>query len=138
MSESIAVQINTILNQNVVEDLKKSLAKRKCLNISNMIFVYIFHIVQTSGILITTVGAGYNSKTFVWVGAGLNALATLIHVYENINNAMSKRLLADIKAIKAGTYIDEGELVEISSNNISKDQNNNTNVSVEGSASEKS
>ena len=41
MSESIAVQINTILNQNVVEDLKKSLAKRKCLKISNMIFIFI-------------------------------------------------------------------------------------------------
>jgi len=138
MATSISVQVQNILDNNVVGDLKNAIAKRKCLNTSNMVFVYIFHVVQTAGILVTTVGAGYNDKKLVWVGAGLNALATLIHVYENINNGMSKRLLSDIKSIKAGTYIDEGELIELKENSVAEPQkqNGSGNVSVNGGAPE--
>jgi hypothetical protein len=77
-----------------------------------MIFEYAFHIVQTSGILITTVAAGYNAKFLVWVGAGISALASLIKVFESSNNVMLKKLLNDIKLIREGTYVDEGLLVE--------------------------
>ena len=105
-------QINEILNKNVIGDLKHALKKRKCLNTTNSVLIYIFHVVQTGGILVTTIGAGYTSKIMVWLGAGLNALATLIHVYENLNNNISKHLLQDIKAIKDGTYIDEGIIIE--------------------------
>jgi hypothetical protein len=136
MTTSISVQVQNILDNNVVGDLKNAIAKRKCLNTSNMVFVYIFHVVQTAGILVTTVGAGYNDKKLVWVGAGLNALATLIHVYENINNGMSKRLLSDIKSIKAGTYVDEGELVSPKEEVIPEKQNGNGNVSVNNAAPE--
>jgi len=112
MSENLSIQIQNILNGNVIDDLNQAIKKRKCLNKANSVFIYIFHIIQTFGILTTTVAAGYNLKELVWVGAGLNALATLIHVFEKTNNGISKRLLVDIKAIKAGTYIDEGVLVE--------------------------
>lgn len=112
MSNQISVEIKNILDENMVHDLKNAIRSRKCLNVSNKIFIYLFHVVQTSGILVTTVGAGYSYKYLVWLGAGLNALATLIHVYEKTNNNMSKRLLADIKAIQAGLYVDEGELVD--------------------------
>ena len=44
--------------------------------------------------------------------AGLNGLAALIHIYEQTNNKISAKLLEDIKAIKAGTYIDEGIAVD--------------------------
>jgi hypothetical protein len=141
MTTPISIQVQTILDNNVVGDLKQAISKRKCLNTSNMVFIYIFHVVQTAGILITTVGAGYSDKNLVWVGAGLNALATLIHVYENINNGMSKRLLSDIKSIKAGTYIDEGELVEAEASKVNsvaepQKQNGSGNVSVNGGAPE--
>lgn len=105
-------EIQKIFNQNRLADLKKFLNRRQHLNRSNMIFEYAFHIVQTSGILITTVAAGYNAKFLVWVGAGISALASLIKVFESSNNVMLKKLLNDIKLIRDGTYVDEGLLVD--------------------------
>jgi hypothetical protein len=105
-------EIQKIFNQNRLADLKKFLNRRQHLNKSNMIFEYAFHIVQTSGILITTVAAGYNAKFLVWVGAGISALASLIKVFESSNNVMLKKLLNDIKLIRDGTYVDEGLLVD--------------------------
>jgi hypothetical protein len=109
---TIDVQIQTLFNNNRYKDLKRFLAKRQCLNFTNMIFEYMFHVVQTSGILITSIAAGYGIKQMVWFGAGVNALASLIKVFESSNNAMLKKLLNDIKSIRAGTYVDEGALVD--------------------------
>ena len=105
-------EIQKIFNQNRLADLKKFLNRRQHLNKSNMIFEYAFHVVQTSGILITTVAAGYNAKFLVWIGAGISALASLIKVFESSNNVMLKKLLADIKLIREGTYVDEGLLID--------------------------
>jgi hypothetical protein len=52
-------------------------------------------------------------KILVWVGVGFNILASLINVFEKTNNGISKHLLKDINAIKDGTYIDEGTMVEM-------------------------
>ena len=108
----IDIQIQQIFDSNRLGDLNRFLSKRQCLNFSNMIFEYIFHVVQTSGILITTIAAGYNMKSLVWVGAGVSAMASLIKIFESTNNAMLKKLLSDITAIKNGTYVDEGALVD--------------------------
>ncbi len=105
-------EIQKIFNQNRLADLKKFLNRRQHLNKSNMIFEYAFHVVQTSGILITTVAAGYDAKFLVWIGAGISALASLIKVFESSNNVMLKKLLADIKLIREGTYVDEGLLID--------------------------
>ena len=105
-------EIQKIFNQNRLADLKKFLTRRQHLNKSNMIFEYAFHVVQTSGILITTVAAGYDAKFLVWIGAGISALASLIKVFESSNNVMLKKLLADIKLIREGTYVDEGLLID--------------------------
>ena len=112
MADSIQVQIDKIFDANRIGDLQRFIKKRQCLNFSNMLFNYLFHVVQTSGIIITTVAAGYNAKYLVWVGAGISSVASLIKVFEGANNAMLKKLLNDIKAIKNGTYIDEGLLVD--------------------------
>jgi hypothetical protein len=63
--------------------------------------------------LTTTVAAGYDIKELVWVGAGLNLVATLIIVFEKTNDNISKKLLKDIYAIKNGTYVDEGMVIEV-------------------------
>ena len=111
-TQSVTLEIESIFNANRVTDLKRFLEKRQCLNLSNMFFEYMFHIIQNSGIIITTIAAGYNEKYLVWVGAGISSLASLVKVFESSNNAMLKKLLNDIKAIKAGTYVDEGSLVD--------------------------
>jgi hypothetical protein len=70
---------------------------------------YTFHLVQAAGILTTTVATGYNERFYIWVGVGLNLLASLINVFEKTNSETLKRLMEDLKAIKNNTYINEGE-----------------------------
>ncbi len=110
--QDIAIQIENIFDNNQLSDLKRFMTKRQCLNYTNNILIYIFHVVQTSGILITTIAAGYNMKELVWVGAGVSAVASLIKIFETTNNSMLKKLMGDIKAIRSGNYVDEGALVE--------------------------
>ena len=40
-------------------------------------------------------------------------MATLVSVFEKTNQSISKNLLKDIEAIKAGTFTDEGNFVEL-------------------------
>ena len=105
-------EIQTIFENNVIADLKRFLAKRQCLNTTNSYFIYLFHLVQSAGILTTSIAAGSNNTNMVWIGVGLNLFATLIHVYEKTNNALLKKLMHDINLIKEGNYIDEGQLLE--------------------------
>jgi hypothetical protein len=102
--------IKNLFEQNKLEDLRAFMEKRKCLNQWNLALVYLFHIIQSAGILTTTIAAGYDMKILVWVGVGFNILASLINVFEKTNNSISKNLLKDIQAIKDGTFVDEGSI----------------------------
>ena len=110
---NVNTEIQAIFETNKLTDLKAFMNKRKCLNEWNMVLIYLFHIVQSAGILTTTIAAGYDMKLLVWVGVGFNILASLINVFEKTNNGISKHLLKDINAIKDGTYVDEGTMVEM-------------------------
>jgi len=110
---NVNTEIQTIFETNKLNDLKEFIKKRKCLNEWNMALIYLFHVVQSAGILTTTIAAGYDMKLLVWVGVGFNILASLINVFEKTNNGISKHLLKDINAIKDGTYVDEGTMVEM-------------------------
>ena len=96
-SLSISTEIQSIFEQNKLEDLKQFIKKRNCLNSYSMFLVYFFHIIQSAGILTTTIAAGYDNKTIIWVGVGLNLLASLINIFEKTNNAISKNILKDIE-----------------------------------------
>jgi hypothetical protein len=109
---SISTEIKEIFEKNKIEDLKRFLRRRQNLNNSNMYLIYLFHLVQSAGILTTTIAAGYDQRYLIWIGVGLNMLASLIDIYEKTNNNISKKLLADIQKIKEGTYVDEGTIVE--------------------------
>jgi hypothetical protein len=113
--QEIDAEINTILNNNKIEDLKKFLEKRNCLNNTNQILNYLFHIIQSAGVLTTTIAAGYNMKELVWIGVGMNIVASLINIFERTNDSISKRMFKNIQAIKNGTYIDEGMMVDVDS-----------------------
>lgn len=110
---NVNTEIQTIFETNKLNDLKEFIKKRKCLNEWNMALIYLFHVIQSAGILTTTIAAGYDMKLLVWVGVGFNILASLINVFEKTNNGISKHLLKDINAIKDGTYVDEGTMVEM-------------------------
>jgi len=108
----ISKDITKIFDDNEVEDLKNFMNKRHCLNNCNLFLIYLFHFIQSSGILVTTIATGYNKKYLIWVGIGLNILASLINVYEKINNNVLKKLMIDIKKIKDGNYIDETPVID--------------------------
>jgi hypothetical protein len=104
---NVSTEIQSILEKNKLEDLKEFIGKRKCLNGCNLALIYLFHIVQSAGILTTTIAAGYDLKELIWVGVGLNIVATIINAFEKTNSSVSKGLLKDINAIRDGTYVDE-------------------------------
>lgn len=110
MAVNLSVQIQNLLEENKFEDLQRFLKRRDCLNSCNMVLVYLFHIIQSAGILTTTIAASTDQKDLIWVGVGLNLVASLITVFERTNNGISKALLKDIQAIREGTFVDEGAL----------------------------
>jgi len=108
----ISMQIQAIFEENKLGDLKEFVRKRKCLNEFNTVLMYLFHIVQSAGILTTTIAAGYDMKELVWIGVGINIVASLINIFEKTNVGISKRLLKDIEAIRDGTFVDQSDVYE--------------------------
>lgn len=111
-TSSISSEIQSIFERNKLSDLKEFVGRRKCLNNFNMALMYLFHIVQSAGILTTTIAAGYDMKELVWIGVGINIIASLINIFEKTNAGISKRLLKDIEAIRDGTFVDESDVYE--------------------------
>jgi hypothetical protein len=103
-------EINEIFEKNELDDLKRFISQRQCLNTSNTAMMYLFHVIQAAGILTTAIAAGYRIEGLVWVGVGLNTSATLVSVFEKTNESISKKLLKGIHAIRTGTYVDEETL----------------------------
>ena len=128
-NKNIANQITKIFDDNELNDLNAFIKKRHCLNNCNLFLIYLFHLVQSSGILITTIASGYNIQYLIWVGIGFNVLASLINIYEKINNDMLKKLMIDIKKIKDGNYVDESAIIDIENNTNNNTNNNSTNNS---------
>lgn len=102
--------IQGLLNKNKVSDLNRFLKSTRCLNNTNVALMYLFHIVQSAGILTTTIAAGFDSKEIVWVGAGLNALAAMIHIFEKLNTSLIVQYNKEIEEIRTNTYNEEDAL----------------------------
>lgn len=111
--KEIAIEIQNIFDNNELEDLKRFMTKRQWLNCCNMYMIYIFHTIQSAGILVTTIAAGYDNKNLIWFGVGLNVIASLITIFEKTNDSISKKLLKNMEDIKKGVYIDEGMVIDI-------------------------
>ena len=111
-NKDISIEIQNILNNNELEDLKRFLKKRHQLNLANQCMMYLFHFLQSAGILTTTIAAGSKNTELIWFGVGLNVLASLINIYEKNNNALLKKMMAEIQAIREGNYVDEGALID--------------------------
>ena len=126
VNKNISLQIQEIFEKNKLDDLNRFLKKRQCLNNSNSFMIYLFHIVQSAGILTTTIATGYSMTQLIWVGVGLNVVASLINCLEQVNNSMSNKLMKDIDMIKNDTYVDEGILVEPEKEKLLSTNNKNT------------
>ena len=104
-------QIESILHKNSIDDLQVFIKRRACLNNCNIFLTYVFHLLQTGGMIVTTISASYNYKELLWIGISLNAFASLISIYEKINQSVSDKMLESIKCIKSGEYLDEAHLI---------------------------
>jgi hypothetical protein len=105
--------IQRILNQNKLDDLDHFIKRRHFLNRCNSGMIYMFYIIQSFGILATSYSASTNDQQFLWVGIGMNMLASIIQVYEKINNDQMKKLFLDIQSIQNNTYLDESPYMEM-------------------------
>jgi hypothetical protein len=105
-------EIQSLLNANTMSDLKRFIRQRQKLNAANMYLKYFFHCVQAAGLLTTSIAQSYGWTNFIWLGIGLNSFATLIHIYAQTNNSISKHMLESIEKIKNGTYVDEENLID--------------------------
>ena len=119
--------IQELLNKNKLQDLENFLNRRHTLNRCNSSMIYLFHIIQSLGILSASYSASSNDQKFLWVGIALNMCASVIQIYEKINNDQMKRIYMDIQAIKNGTYLDESPYIEIESGQKSKSNSNESN-----------
>ena len=106
-------EIDSILKKNSIEDLEKFIKRRACINNCNICFTYLFHFLQTCGMITTSISASYNYKELLWIGIGLNAMASLVSIYEKTNQTIADKMLENIKNIKAGEYIDEANQINI-------------------------
>ena len=113
ISENKISDIDAILKKNSIEDLEKFIKRRACLNNCNICFTYLFHFLQTCGMITTSISASYNYKELLWIGIGLNAMASLVSIYEKTNQTIADKMLENIKNIKAGEYIDEANQINI-------------------------
>jgi hypothetical protein len=112
INKDTASEIKKIFDDNTLTDLKRFIKKRQCLNATNSYLIYLFHFIQSAGILTSSIATSRNNINLIWVGISLNILAYLINVYEKTNNSILKKTMNDIKSIKDGNYVDECEILE--------------------------
>ncbi len=112
MTSAMDSEIQALLNANTMSDLKRFIKQRQSLNAVNVYLKYFFHLIQTAGLLTTAVAQSYGWTNIVWAGIGLNSVASLIHIYEQTNNSISKHMMESITKIKNGIYIDEDILID--------------------------
>lgn len=107
-----AEMIQSLFDQNEMEDIQNLLKSRRRLNRMNIYMIYLFHIIQCAGIFVTAVATAYKVQNIIFVGVGLNSIASLIHIIEKSNAKLSMQMLQDIQRIKSGTYVDEGVIID--------------------------
>jgi hypothetical protein len=119
-SVDIENEIKSMFDNNKLEDLKKFLTKRQYLNTCNVVMIYLFHLVQSVGVLMSSIGASTDNTNFIWIGVSLNTLASIIMIYEKINDGQLKILYNDIQAIKNNNYVDESQIIYIENELLTK------------------
>lgn len=110
-------EIIKIFKDNKIQDLKRFIKKKERLNEYNYYMMYLFYIIQSAGILTTSIATSYNYTNYIWLGVGLNMFASLLRSYEEYNNNIIKKLHAEINNIKNGTYVDEDIIIDTKNNN---------------------
>jgi hypothetical protein len=104
-------EINDIFKNNELSDLKTFIIQRDNLNKTNLVFMYSYHIINTSAIIITTIATYYNYKPVLICGITINIFGQLLNTIVHLNNSISDKIYADILKIKNNKYYDMSNLV---------------------------
>jgi hypothetical protein len=104
-------EIDNIFKNNELSDLKTFIIQRDNLNKTNVIFLYSYHIINTSAIIITTIATYYNYKPVLICGITINIFGQLLNTIVHLNNSISDKLYSDILKIKNNKYYVMGNLV---------------------------
>ena len=110
------IKIDNILSNNKIIDLENFLEKRSCINAANQWLSYIFYLFQALGVFLVSIGNSYKADHLIWLGVGLNSLASFIYIIINSNHKISSSLYNNIQKIKNGNYVDEEDLDAIDKN----------------------
>ena len=105
-----AEQIQKLIDQNEIDDLKASFQKRDCLNTSNVYLNYVSKALVYSGIIVLLIGKGDN-KICTWIGTALVIASQLLVEYQGNHEKMLKTLLLDITNIKKGSFVDSENIL---------------------------
>lgn len=105
--------IQSLFSENELNDLRRFISKRQQLNCCNEYMVYCFYLVQSIGILTTSVGTSINLPSVVWCGIVLNMIASVLQIYEKLNDKQMKKLMKNIQLIRDNKYTDESSLVDM-------------------------
>lgn len=104
-------EVQKLINENAINDLKSSYKKRDCLNQSNEVLHYISNAVKYIGFLLIALGNSIENVYLQWIGLGLSLFGDLLNEYKRNHVSMLKTLLADITNIQNGNYIDSENIL---------------------------
>lgn len=104
------IKIEEILNENKIEDLKRFLKQRTCINQSNQLLSYTFYLFQSLGVFLVSIGNAYKNDYAIWSGVGANSLASFIYIVINSNHKINHSLFNNINKIKNNKYVDEEDV----------------------------
>ena len=88
-------EIDNIFKNNELSDLKTFIIQRDNLNKTNVIFLYSYHIINTSAIIITTIATYYNYKPVLICGITINIFGQLLNTIVHLNNSISELFQPD-------------------------------------------
>jgi DNA-binding IscR family transcriptional regulator len=80
-----------------------------------MVLIYLFHILQTAGILFTALSnseQAEHKEILMMCGLLCQIGAAVLSTLQHVNESISETTLKDIVAIKDGTYVDEGVITD--------------------------
>ncbi len=98
------------MQMNRIRDLDRLLASRDRLHTCNYYLTYLFHISQAFGVFTVAICQALSLGDYLFVGVGLNILASVFEAFRQFNTKVSIKKLKDIDSIRRGDYVDEGDV----------------------------
>ena len=100
---SVNNQIIAMFDENKLDECKEFIESYRRLTYINKKLMYSFHLIQAAGIFITTISQTYQERYLVWLGIGLNVIASLLRAYESMNEEIIKKSKVSLGQIRLHT-----------------------------------